>query len=79
MFDVLQGLPSGVIASSAGEGGRIVLGWALLFLIIALIAATFGFTGIAASAAGIARILFCVFLLLFVVTSGSGLIRRPIP
>lgn len=40
--------------------------WALTFLLLALVAAVFGFGGIAASAVGIARILFFLFLLLFV-------------
>jgi uncharacterized membrane protein YtjA (UPF0391 family) len=42
-----------------------MLGWALGFLIIALIAALFGFGGIAIAAAGIAKFLFFVFLVLF--------------
>jgi uncharacterized membrane protein YtjA (UPF0391 family) len=45
-----------------------MLGWALGFLIIALIAAVFGFGGIAVAAAGIAKFLFFVFLVLFVAT-----------
>jgi uncharacterized membrane protein YtjA (UPF0391 family) len=40
-----------------------VLHYAVVFLIIALIAAVFGFGGIAAGAAGIAKILFVVFLI----------------
>lgn len=42
-----------------------MLSWALTFLVVALIAAVFGFTGIADSAAGIAQVLFFVFLVLF--------------
>ncbi len=42
--------------------------WALIFLAFALVAAIFGFGGIAGTAAGIAQILFYVGLLLFVVT-----------
>jgi uncharacterized membrane protein YtjA (UPF0391 family) len=38
------------------------------FLIIALIAAVLGFTGIAGTAVGIAKILFAVFLVLFLVS-----------
>lgn len=45
-----------------------MLSWALTFLVIALIAAAFGFGGIAGTAAGIAKILFFVFLILFVVS-----------
>jgi uncharacterized membrane protein YtjA (UPF0391 family) len=39
-----------------------MLQWALAFFVIALIAALFGFGGIAAGAAGIAKILFFGFL-----------------
>lgn len=43
-----------------------MLRWAVTFLVIAIIAAVFGFGGIAAAATDIARILFVVFLVLFV-------------
>lgn len=42
-----------------------MLGWTLVFLIIALVAGVLGFTGIAGAAVGIARILFAIFLILF--------------
>jgi len=42
-----------------------MLYWAGVFLIIALVAAMFGFVGIAGTAVGFARILFFVFLILF--------------
>lgn len=45
-----------------------MLRWALVFLVVALLAAVFGFGGIAADAAWIARILFFLFLVLFVVS-----------
>jgi uncharacterized membrane protein YtjA (UPF0391 family) len=45
-----------------------MLYWAAVFFVIALAAAVFGFGGIAASAAGIAKILFFVFLVLAVVS-----------
>ncbi len=56
-----------------------MLGWALTFLVIALNAALLGFCGIAVAAAGIAKILFVVFLVLFVITTIAYLIqgRRP--
>lgn len=41
---------------------------ALIALGIALVAALFGFTGIAVGAASIARILFAIFLIIFIVT-----------
>ena len=43
-----------------------MLHYAVVFLVIALIAAVLGFGGIAASAVGIAKILFFVFLILAV-------------
>jgi uncharacterized membrane protein YtjA (UPF0391 family) len=43
--------------------GTTMLHYAVVFLVIALIAALFGFGGIAAGAAGIAKILFVVFLI----------------
>lgn len=53
-----------------------MLRYAAVFLVIALVAALFGFTGIAAGAVEIAKILFFVFLLLFVVSLVIGLMRR---
>jgi uncharacterized membrane protein YtjA (UPF0391 family) len=44
--------------------GGIMLNWALTFLVLALIAAFFGFGGIAASAAGFAKVLFFLFIVL---------------
>ena len=44
-----------------------MLGWAITFLVIALIAALFGFGGIVTAAAGIAKVLFFLFLILFFV------------
>jgi uncharacterized membrane protein YtjA (UPF0391 family) len=45
-----------------------MLGWTLIFLVIALIAGVLGFTGIAGAAVGMARILFAIFLILFLAT-----------
>jgi len=42
-----------------------MLSWALVFLVIAIIAAIFGFGGIAATSAGIAKLLFFVLLVIF--------------
>lgn len=50
-----------------------MLKWALFFFVIALVAGAFGFTGIAAGAATIARILFGIFLVLFLVLLIFGL------
>ena len=44
-----------------------MLKWAVIFLVIALVAALLGFTGIATAAAGIAKFLFFLFLALCVI------------
>jgi uncharacterized membrane protein YtjA (UPF0391 family) len=53
-----------------------MLGWVLLFLIVAIIAAIFGFGGIAAGAVAIAKIIFWIFIVLFVISSSSAGIQR---
>jgi len=45
-----------------------MLRFAIIFFIIAIIAAVFGFGGISAEAEGIAKILFFIFLVLFVIS-----------
>lgn len=45
-----------------------MLDWSITFLVVALIAAVFGFGGIAVQAAGIAKVLFFLFLVLFVIS-----------
>lgn len=66
---MLLELPSADLAATGKpKGGRIMLGWSLAFLIFALIAAVLGFGGLAAASAGIAKLLFFVFLILFVVS-----------
>ena len=49
--------------------------WAIMFLIVAIVAAVFGFSGIAGTATNIAWILFVVGLILAVVFFITG--RRP--
>lgn len=49
-----------------------MLRMALLFFIVAILAAIFGFGGIAGASAGIAKILFFVFLVLFAIAFLSG-------
>lgn len=50
-----------------------MLKWALIFFIISIVAALFGFGNIAAGAAGIAKILFFVFIVLFLIMLIAGL------
>lgn len=56
-----------------------MLRWAIIFLVIAIIAALFGFGGIAATASGIAQILFYIFLVLFVIALLFGLLGGRTP
>jgi uncharacterized membrane protein YtjA (UPF0391 family) len=58
------------------KGRSTIIYYALVFLVIAVGAAVFGFGGVAAGAAGISKILFFVFLVLFVASGLTGLLRR---
>ena len=53
--------------------------WAILCLIFALVAAVFGFGGIAATFVDVAQILFFVFIVLFILAAVVGVVqgRRP--
>jgi uncharacterized membrane protein YtjA (UPF0391 family) len=53
-----------------------MLYWALLFLLIAILAAIFGFTGISLLAAGVAKLLFFLFLVLFIISLVVHVTRR---
>jgi uncharacterized membrane protein YtjA (UPF0391 family) len=50
-----------------------MLRWAVIFFVISMIAAFFGFTDVAAGAAEIAKVLFYVFIAIFVVFLVLGL------
>ena len=51
-----------------------LLKWALIFLVVSIVAAVFGFGGISAASADIARILFFIFVVIFVVLLILGLL-----
>jgi uncharacterized membrane protein YtjA (UPF0391 family) len=53
-----------------------LLRWALLFFVVALIASVFGFLGVAAVAVAIAKIMFLVFLVLLLGALLGGRLRR---
>ncbi len=53
-----------------------MLRWTLLFLVVAIVAGIFGFAGVMVAAAGIAKLLFYVFLVLFVVSLAMSLVSR---
>jgi uncharacterized membrane protein YtjA (UPF0391 family) len=52
-----------------------MLGWAVTFLIIALIAALLGFGGIAGVAMEAAKIVFFVAIVLFLIAAVAGVVR----
>jgi len=53
-----------------------MLRWALIFLVIAILAGVLGFAGITVAAAGIAKLLFYLFVVLFVISLAVGLLTR---
>lgn len=53
-----------------------MLHYAVVFFVIALVAALFGFGGIAASAVGVAKVLFVIFLVLAIISFLFGQMRK---
>lgn len=53
-----------------------MLTWALIFFIVAIVAGLFGFTKIEGAATSIAKILFFIFLVLFIISLITGLVNR---
>ncbi len=56
-----------------------MFGWALMFLIVAVIAAALGFGGVAGTAMSAAQIIFFVALIAFVISAIIGLMRGRAP
>jgi uncharacterized membrane protein YtjA (UPF0391 family) len=59
-----------------------LLRWALIMLVISLVAALFGFTDLSAASADVARVLFYIFIVIFVVLlifgrMGARAVRGP--
>jgi uncharacterized membrane protein YtjA (UPF0391 family) len=66
-------------AMRPSKGGFTVgnlLHYAIVFLVVALIAAAVGFGGVAGFAMEAARLLFWVFIILFVISLVAGIARR---
>jgi uncharacterized membrane protein YtjA (UPF0391 family) len=61
---------------AAAQDGWLMLYWSIVFFIISIVAAIFGFGGVSSGAADIAKVLFFVFLVLFVVSLIFGRGRR---
>jgi len=55
-----------------------MLSWTLLFLIVAIVAGALGFGVVAGTAAWIAKVLFLLFLVLFLIALLGGVRNRPI-
>ena len=53
-----------------------MLAWAMLFLLVALVAGAFGFAGGPSHADGTARLMFFVFLMLFALALVTGVGRE---
>ena len=56
-----------------------MLGWAITFLLVALVAAVLGFGGIAGTAVEIAKLIFFVAIVLFAISAVVGLMRGRSP
>ena len=56
-----------------------MLRYALIFLVVAIVAGMLGFTGISLAASDIARVLFFIFIVLFAVSLIFGLMGRRAP
>jgi uncharacterized membrane protein YtjA (UPF0391 family) len=53
-----------------------MLSWAIFFLVVALVAAILGFGGVAGTAIGIAKIIFVVAIILFLISGVMHMMRR---
>lgn len=56
-----------------------MLGWAVTFLVVALVAALFGFGGIAGTTVEAAKLIFFVAVVLFAISAVVGLMRGRSP
>jgi uncharacterized membrane protein YtjA (UPF0391 family) len=72
MFDAKASETFGGSVALRGMGDKKMLHWSLVFLVIAIIAAILGFGGIAGTAVGIAKILFFVFLVVWLIAFIGG-------
>jgi len=73
--------PERATLAALAKKETIMLRWAFVFLIFALVAGLLGFTGLAGESMSIARILFFVFLVVFAISLVYGLVtgRSPRP
>jgi uncharacterized membrane protein YtjA (UPF0391 family) len=63
------------VETEVGNGVLIMLSWVVTFLVIALIAGILGFGGVAGASIEIAKIIFFIAVILFLVSAVVGLAR----
>jgi uncharacterized membrane protein YtjA (UPF0391 family) len=63
------------IEGETGNRGRVMLSWVVTFLVIALIAGVLGFGGIAGASVEIAKAIFFIAVILFLISAVVGLVR----
>ena len=78
-FESRSIVSEGPYGESGPKGEAIMLWWAVVFFLIAVVAGIFGFGGIAEASADIAQILFFIFLVIFILSLIFGLMRRRPP
>jgi uncharacterized membrane protein YtjA (UPF0391 family) len=74
----LTAIADAISAKEKGEAMGNLLYWAVVFLIVAVIAAVLGFGGVAGTAVAGAQLLFWVAIVLFIISLVAGLFRRGI-
>jgi uncharacterized membrane protein YtjA (UPF0391 family) len=62
-----------------GDRESVMLKAAVVFLVIALIAGVFGFGGIASASAGMAKVVFGIFIILFLISALFGALKGRAP
>jgi uncharacterized membrane protein YtjA (UPF0391 family) len=63
------------IARATANRGRVMLSWVVTFLVVALIAGVLGFGGIAGASVEIAKAIFFIAVVLFLISAVVGLVR----
>jgi uncharacterized membrane protein YtjA (UPF0391 family) len=71
----MHGAAAAAIGRATANRGRIMLSWVVTFLIVALIAGVLGFGGIAGASVEIAKAIFFIAVILFLISAVVGLVR----